>query len=151
MAFDIGIAWVLYFVQKMNKIDTQQPKIQEQTVTSGEKVNCCKKDPDYISALLLISAGCIFLLNNFGILSWDVWDILWRFWPLVIILLGLQLVFGKRGMGRIIVTIIGVILIGLAFAFSIAYVNPVFQEWFYNQFPIMQQFQISSNSNDGFN
>lgn len=135
----------------MSKADTQQIKTQEEKGECCEKVNSGKKGTDFSGALLFIAVGCVLLLNNFGILSWDVWDILWRFWPLLIILLGLNLIFGKRGMGRIIVTIIGIILIGLVFVFSIAYVNPVFQEWFYSQFPIMQQFRIPLNSNDGFN
>lgn len=107
-----------------------------------------KKTTDFTGAFLLIAVGSLLLLNNFGIISWDVWEMLWKFWPILIILLGLQLIFGKRGAGRFIVTIIGIILIALAFAYSIASVNPAFQQWFYREFPVMQQFRFSSNSYD---
>lgn len=122
--------------------------MQEQTGQSEERGTACKKNTDITGALLLIAAGSLLLLNNFGIISWRVWDMLWRFWPVLFILLGLQLIFGKRGPGKIIITIIGIILIALAFALSIASVNSVFQKWLYREFPIIQQFPFSSYSRD---
>lgn len=46
--------------------------------------------------LVLIGLGIIFLLNNLGILSWAVWSVLWRMWPVVVIALGLDLIMGRR-------------------------------------------------------
>jgi hypothetical protein len=48
-------------------------------------------------AVLLIGLGSLFLLSNFGLLIWNVWDILWRFWPLLIVSAGLDLIFSGRG------------------------------------------------------
>jgi len=41
--------------------------------------------------LILLAVGFILLLNNLGLLSWDIWSTLWRFWPVVLILLGLEI------------------------------------------------------------
>lgn len=135
----------------MSKMDTQKAKTEEQTGECCGKVDLGKKGTDFTGALLLITAGCVLLLNNFGILSWDVWDMVWRFWPLFLILLGLQLVFGKRGLGRMIVTIIGIILIVLVFVVSIASVNPVLREWLNREFPVFQQIRVPSDYSDRFN
>ncbi len=40
--------------------------------------------------LLLIVAGLIWLLNNLGYLPGDFWRTLWRFWPVILILVGLE-------------------------------------------------------------
>lgn len=124
--------------------------MQEQT-DQKEGVYNHSKESDSIGALLLIAAGTLLLLNNFGIISWRVWDLLWRFWPLLIILLGLKLIFGKRAAGRFVVTLIGILLIALAFALSIASVNPDFQKWLYRELPIIQQFRFPSYSYDSSN
>jgi hypothetical protein len=46
--------------------------------------------------LILIALGVIFLLNNLGILSWSVWDAIWRLWPVLLIAIGLDILFGRR-------------------------------------------------------
>ena len=46
--------------------------------------------------LILIALGVIFLLNNLGILSWSVWDVIWRLWPVLLIAIGLDILFGRR-------------------------------------------------------
>ena len=49
-----------------------------------------------IAALLLIAAGVTLLLQNMGIVRWELWLEIWRFWPLVLIAIGVSLVFGRR-------------------------------------------------------
>jgi len=46
--------------------------------------------------LVLISAGVLFLLNNLGVVSWSIWSVLWRMWPVLLVAIGLDLVFGRR-------------------------------------------------------
>ena len=50
----------------------------------------------FVWPLILISAGVIFLLNNMGLLSWSVWDALWSLWPVLLIAIGLDILFGRR-------------------------------------------------------
>jgi hypothetical protein len=46
--------------------------------------------------ILLICLGSIFLLNNLGIVSWDVWMTIVRLWPLLLIVVGLDILLGRK-------------------------------------------------------
>ncbi len=48
-----------------------------------------------IAPFFLIGLGVIFLLNNLGILPWGIWINLWKFWPLLLILIGIEIVLGQ--------------------------------------------------------
>ena len=41
--------------------------------------------------MFLLFLGVIFLLQNLDVLSWGLWGELWRFWPVLVIGLGLRL------------------------------------------------------------
>lgn len=69
-----------------------------------------------IGALLLIFFGLILLFNNLGLLPWEVWNNIWRFWPILIIFWGLKLILGKSLLGNLITTIIGLLIIALILA-----------------------------------
>ena len=45
---------------------------------------------------LLIGLGTALLLNNAGLWAWDAWGVLWRFWPLLLVAAGIDLVIGGR-------------------------------------------------------
>jgi len=47
--------------------------------------------------LLLIALGIVFLLNNIGALPGDAWDIFLRFWPLLLIVAGLDNLYRREG------------------------------------------------------
>ncbi len=49
-----------------------------------------------IAALLLIAVGVTLLLQNMGIVGWGLWLEIWRFWPLVLVAIGVNLVLGRR-------------------------------------------------------
>ena len=49
-----------------------------------------------ILALLLIAAGVTLLLQNLGIVRWELWLEIWRFWPAVLIAIGVSMIFGRR-------------------------------------------------------
>lgn len=46
-------------------------------------------------ALLLIFAGSILLLNTSGVLPWIVWERIWPLWPVVLILIGLDILLSR--------------------------------------------------------
>ena len=48
--------------------------------------------------LILIAVGVIFLLNNLGVVSGDVWSNLARFWPVFLIAIGLDSIYRGEGM-----------------------------------------------------
>jgi len=43
--------------------------------------------------LVLIAAGVLLLLNTLGVLPWDAWSEIWRFWPILVILFGLTILW----------------------------------------------------------
>lgn len=45
--------------------------------------------------ILLISMGVTFFLNTAGIVDWGVWSELWRFWPVLLIVAGINTIFEK--------------------------------------------------------
>lgn len=60
-----------------------------------------------VGPVMLIGLGIVFLLNNLGLLSWDVWPALLRLWPILLIGLGLDLLVGRR-------SVIGSLLVAIA-------------------------------------
>jgi Domain of unknown function (DUF5668) len=49
-----------------------------------------------IGPLILIFIGGVFLLQNAGVLPPTIWGSLWRLWPLALVIVGLELLFGAR-------------------------------------------------------
>jgi LiaI-LiaF-like transmembrane region/N-terminal domain of toast_rack, DUF2154 len=62
--------------------------------------------------LILIALGVIFLLNNLGVLSWSVWDVIWRLWPVLLIAIGLDILVGRRSaIGSLIALVVVIAVI----------------------------------------
>lgn len=68
---------------------------------------------------ILITVGIVLLLNSLGILSWDLWQFLWRFWPVFLIMAGLNIVFGSTRSGSIVVGVISIVLLLGAVVYSV--------------------------------
>jgi hypothetical protein len=49
-----------------------------------------------IGAFVLIGLGVLFLLNEMDVVNFDR---IWRFWPLVLIAVGIRVLMRRRGMG----------------------------------------------------
>ncbi len=49
-----------------------------------------------VGPVVLIGLGVVFLLNNLGILEWDVWWALLRIWPVFLVAAGIDLLIGRR-------------------------------------------------------
>ncbi len=72
-----------------------------------------------VGAVILIGLGVAFLLNNMGILSVN-WLGLLRFWPVLLILVGLDVLLGRRSLiGQLIMAVLGLaIVIGVIYLAS---------------------------------
>lgn len=65
-----------------------------------------------IGPLILITIGGLFLLANFGYITSSFWLILVQFWPLILILAGLEILLGRTRGGQLIVLLVGLLAVG---------------------------------------
>ena len=47
-------------------------------------------------ALLLVALGVVLLLQNLDVIEWRLWAEIWRFWPLLLVAVGANLILGHR-------------------------------------------------------
>lgn len=50
-----------------------------------------ERRPGYVGPLLLLAIGFTLLFNNLGLFPWEIWDRLFRYWPVILILSGIQI------------------------------------------------------------
>ncbi len=62
-------------------------------------------------AIILILAGVVLLLQNLGAIHID-WLSLWHYWPVLLILIGLDVLLGRSIAGSVVVALLSVVLIG---------------------------------------
>lgn len=53
--------------------------------------------------LALVTLGILFLLHNLNVVSWDIWGELWRFWPVLLVIIGINLLWGPSRPGLVMV------------------------------------------------
>lgn len=91
------------------KVDKPLQPEQEQTTDKQDaKREHREHGGNIVFALILIFAGVLFLANNLGIIPWFIWTEIWRFWPVFLILLGVQMIFGRSVIARIFLAIVTV-------------------------------------------
>jgi hypothetical protein len=95
--------------------DTEETAVGERTIplppTKPEKPTRYRGG-GVTGPILLIAIGALFLLNNMGVVEVD-WFSLWRFWPVLLILVGLDVIFGRRGvLGSIALAIVALMVVG---------------------------------------
>ncbi len=79
-----------------------------------------ERSPDWrgrrhvVGPLILLGAGVLLLLNNFQIVPWSIWRDLWPFWPLLLVLLGLEaFVTGRVAWGTLALMVLVLPIVGL--------------------------------------
>jgi len=87
-----------------------------------------ERRPGYVGPLLLLSIGFILLFNNLGILPWNIWDSLWRYWSVILILFGIE-ILGRHAesnlMYMIAIFLSVLLIIGTVFLAWNEYPEPV--------------------------
>jgi hypothetical protein len=69
----------------------------------------------FVWPVLLIGAGIVFLLNNLGLVGWNVWQTLLQLWPVVLIAVGLDILVGRRfPLGSALLAVVLVVVLALA-------------------------------------
>jgi hypothetical protein len=74
--------------------------------------------------VLLIGAGLLFLLDNLGVINFNVWE-LWRLWPLLLIAIGLDLILGRRNPVLSLLVVVLVLAGGVALLYSTGALQPL--------------------------
>ena len=75
-----------------------------------------------VGPLLLVTVGVLLLLSNLGMLGLNAWELIFRFWPILLIAIGLEILFGRRSLiGSLIVVLIVLAIIAGAIAFAPGY------------------------------
>ncbi len=75
-----------------------------------------RRRPSLFGPLLLIGLGFLLLFDQLGYLELDFWSLLGRFWPVFLILAGLDLLLGRRSaIGALLGIAIPLLLIGAVF------------------------------------
>ncbi len=87
-------------------------------MSKEEKNKGLEKRTDYMLAVFLIFLGGVLLLNTTGMIDWNIWTVLWRFWPLLIVFAGLSLIFEDNKILSIFVAFLAIVLLSLAFLWS---------------------------------
>lgn len=91
--------------------------------------------PSLIWPILLIGAGVVFLLANLDLLPSNAWMLIARLWPVVLVLLGLEILIGRRstiGMilsGFLSLAIVGGLIVLLLSAPNIPALNQLTSPW----------------------
>ncbi len=67
-----------------------------------------------VGPLILLGAGVLLLLNNLQIVPWSIWRDLWPYWPVLLVLLGLEaLVTGRVAWGTLVLLVLLLPILGL--------------------------------------
>lgn len=97
-----------------------EPLNSENKVNSSGYHRCGGKDSGNIFwGLIIIFGGILLLLNNIGIASWEIWNYIWPFWPVLLIILGIRIVFGRGWLSGlftflfILVSLVTIVIYGL--------------------------------------
>ena len=64
-----------------------------------------------LGGLVLLFLGIVFLLQTLDVLPWALWGTLWRFWPVLIVAVGLGILLGRQNPW-----FVGVLILSLLFA-----------------------------------
>ena len=60
--------------------------------------------------ILFIFLGATFLLNNIGIIPWSIWDSLIHYWPLLLVLGGIQIILGGGAGADLVMLVITLVI-----------------------------------------
>lgn len=81
-------------------------------------MNSRYRRPSITGPVILIALGVIFLLNNLGLIELNVWDVVMRFWPILLIAVGLDILIGHRsawGAAIALIVVLAILAGGIVF------------------------------------
>ena len=73
--------------------------------------------------LVVLFIGILLLFNNFGVVSMDVWNYIWPFWPLLLILMGLRIIFGFSRVIGFVIFLVAFVLFCMVVLYALIHVG----------------------------
>ena len=126
-------------MDKQEKQPGSQPHVQifGRDVTGSKNGKGCRQDQhghrdwschshshcNVIWGMMLILAGVLFLLNNIGSVPFNVWDYIWPFWPVLLILIGFRAILGHSCISDLIVFLIALVIFGFIIVYALVHIN----------------------------
>ena len=81
--------------------------------TTSTQPHSLRRGGSVLFPILLIALGILFLTQTMGLVPWEIWGQLWRFWPVVLILIGIDIIVGRRSaIGRFLMGILAIAMVG---------------------------------------
>jgi hypothetical protein len=79
------------------------------------------KREGFVGAVLLIGLGIVFLLSNLGYLTLNIWEMVIRLWPILLVAIGLDIAIGRRSVwgGLIGLVVVLAMLAGALWYFGV--------------------------------
>lgn len=81
-----------------------------------------------MGGLILIVLGIIFLLTNFGLVSWNIFGFLWHFWPILLILAGLKMMVSGSRLGRALIEVVAVLVVAYIMLYALYTTSPTMRD-----------------------
>ena len=80
-----------------------------------------------LAAILIIALGVLLLLQTTQVLPWDLWSRLWRFWPVALMAIGVNVLIGRRAPWLALFVVLALLAasVGGAFALSESFQGPI--------------------------
>ncbi|RNL51235.1 LiaF transmembrane domain-containing protein [Pedobacter jejuensis] len=100
-----------------------------------------------IWGILLLFIGGVLLLENFGVIEF-YWRNVWHFWPVFLIIAGLNILFNRNNSQAGSMVSIGVLVITLGFLFFKGQQEPDRNSWWGNRLKNDVDINIDDNDND---
>jgi hypothetical protein len=107
--------------------------------------------PDILGALVLITIGIILLANNFAVISWDIWAYIAKFWPVIFIFIGLDMISNKSYLIKAATTSIGLVIIAFILLYCLYSVDIQFRDYIDNNCPEWKKIYNLIPTNKNFN
>lgn len=88
----------------------------------------CISSGNLIWGLFLIFSGIILLFNTLDIIPWNIWYDIIKFWPILLILAGLNIILGESKLSNLIFSILIIIIFVLVFLMALSDSLPQFAD-----------------------
>lgn len=78
----------------------------------------------FLGGFLILFFGIVFLLNNLGVVPWNVWNGIGHFWPVILIVVGIEILLGQSTISRFVSFLLSLFVFGTVFGIIILRSSP---------------------------